>query len=1015
MKPKIKSKTLLSITRSKAKMYEYGIPKEAHIDISNYDPSQLYVLTIGLIGDLAFYVIENNIEKIEEIKKDLQFSSHFFDAFLQSKLKEEHSDYLKLIGSASYYLCDLQGSSIVLLKSLDYKSLNLECNQLDKALYCILNNRYELIDEGVYFEKLQLIIHVYFYFFKTGNIDNLFNLLSALRKDIYSFGTDRELLFIDVLYAIIRNKYKNSSWISLPEYSNLNVELWRDIISKENFIKELWTSQHLLGQQGIYQGKSAVIQMPTSAGKTKSTELIIRSAFLSKRAKLTVIVAPFRALCNEIKNDMANAFEGEEDIQVDEFSDVMQVEEGIHIDENGKLIDIGDNLNTIIISTPEKLYFMLKQLPELASQIGLLIYDEGHQFDSGERGVTYELLLASLKTLIPEYVQTILISAVIGNADEINKWLNEEDGIVVEGTNLSPTYRTIAFISWLTDLGQVKFINLNNPDMEEYFVPRVIESQILNKRGQERNERIFPTKNDSNTIGLYLGLKLVKEGSIAIFSGTKMSVLSMCKNIVDAYSRGLNIVTPIEFSDREEIQRLSNLYSVHFGEDNEQTKATKLGILTHHGNLPQGIKLSVEYALQKSLAKYVICTSTLAQGVNLPIRYLIITSVYQGGERLKVRDFHNLIGRAGRAGKYTEGSIIFSNNELYDKKRSEKWKWEGTKELLNPLNSEASNSSLLSIFDSINNTQVNINVDFLVQLLSNPNLSEIKDEETLLQLIGKKNILNSIESYILMNLDNDIEEVVRNTLAYHSTTNENKIQLLQLFQAIKINIEQNIPIEKQKVYAKSLFGIDDIKELEDWLDKNYTELLKIENQEDLFTILWNILSLKINNNIFNKYPSMDSLFYIAHRWIAGKSYFEIFENLKFSKIKIGNRKLTIEHIITICEQGFSFEASMILSSLIELLELQESSEKREQLKDDFKFIQRQIKYGLDTSNKMNLYELGFSDRVIVQELEPTVCDIENCSKAQIKRNFRRNRRQVENILDSYPSYFNEIYESLIKT
>lgn len=513
-------------------------------------------------------------------------------------------------------------------------------------------------------------------------------------------------------------------------------------------------------------------------------------------------------------------------------------------------------------------------------------------------------------------------------------------------------------------------------------------------------------------------MKLLKEGSVAIFSGTKVSVLSMCKDIVDAYERGLAIVPPLEYSTRNEIQRLTNLYSLHYGVENEQTKASQLGIVTHHGNLPQGIKLSVEYALQKSLAKYVICTSTLAQGVNLPIRYLIVTSVYQGGKRLKIRDFHNLIGRAGRSGKYTEGSIIFSNNTLYDKKESRRfekggsgeWKWNGTKELLNPLNSEASSSSLLTVFDSIDNLTSNINVDFLLKLLNNPNLSTIKDDNILEQLLWKKSILNSIESYILMNIESKIslEEIIQNTLAYHSGADEKKSQLLDLFQRIKENIEQNIPTGKQKVYAKSLFGIDDVRELEEWLNINYQPLLNSNSYEELFRILWNILIQKIKNNTYIKYTPNDTLLDIAINWIRGMSYFEIFNSVKDNNIKIGSYHLTLEHIINICEQALSFEGSMILSSLIELLELQSESEEREKLKIDLKFVQKQVKYGLDTSNKIIIYELGFSDRVIAQDLEKNLCSVPNSSRLDIQKVFRNDDAAVEAILNKYPSYFQNI-------
>ena len=161
--------------------------------------------------------------------------------------------------------------------------------------------------------------------------------------------------------------------------------------------------------------------MPTSAGKTKSTELIIRSAFLSGRATLAVIVAPFRALCNEIKNTLADAFYNEP-IKIDELSDTLQID--------FKFSDLLGH-QQILVLTPEKLFYILKHSVDLASKIDLLILDEGHQFDSGTRGVTYELLLTSLNLKIPQEAQKILISAVISNAKDIGEWLNGESNVLV--------------------------------------------------------------------------------------------------------------------------------------------------------------------------------------------------------------------------------------------------------------------------------------------------------------------------------------------------------------------------------------------------------------------------------------------------------------------------------------------------------------------------------------------------------------------------------------------------------
>src|ERR1700722_16806669 len=123
--------------------------------------------------------------------------------------------------------------------------------------------------------------------------------------------------------------------------------------------------------------------MPTSAGKTRATELILRSGFLSGRASLAVIVCPFRSLCHDIRGDMARAFSGE-NVVLNEATDSFQPDLSVEALWQQK---------TILIVTPEKLLYLLRRTPDLARHIGLVIYDEGHQFDSGARGVTYELLL----------------------------------------------------------------------------------------------------------------------------------------------------------------------------------------------------------------------------------------------------------------------------------------------------------------------------------------------------------------------------------------------------------------------------------------------------------------------------------------------------------------------------------------------------------------------------------------------------------------------------------------------
>ena len=139
MRPEQRSNILLAITRSKAKMYEYSVLEEHHIKITR-DPAQLLPLAIGLLGDLSaksvFEIIDN--DNLDNLRQDLQFSARFFDAYLHSRLSEELDPYLLLLGSASYYLCGLPGSSLVLAKRIGDECPDLECLVLENLLHWLL-------------------------------------------------------------------------------------------------------------------------------------------------------------------------------------------------------------------------------------------------------------------------------------------------------------------------------------------------------------------------------------------------------------------------------------------------------------------------------------------------------------------------------------------------------------------------------------------------------------------------------------------------------------------------------------------------------------------------------------------------------------------------------------------------------------------------------------------------------------------------------------------------------------
>lgn len=1058
-----KSKKLLAITKSKAKMYEFGIAEQDHIDLPQ-NPQKLLLLTIGILGELA--ALSSRTKEMEDelnndlndLKKQLISVSQYFDALNYSKVVPELSNYLKIVGSAAYYLADMPGSSLVLAKGLNYvphknygdgkvfiinedglrfnfiKEERLTPSYIEGLLVWLLKSD---IDSPCYLNDPFLSSFVNFYtsyisFFQHESSLEIFEEKSkALRDKVYNRGNDRELLFVDILISVAKKKINNSSLICLPKYTGLDTNLWMPILKKLDFITEFWPAQKLLGEQGVFEGLSAVVQMPTSAGKTKSTELIIRSSFLSGRANLAVVIAPFRALCREISDTFKNVFHGE-DIKLNELQDIPQLSD----DENEfiKLLFGDNNLNplennTIIVSTPEKLVYLLRHEPELASRIGLLIFDEGHQFDTGTRGVTYELLIASLKASISKNTQIVLISAVMANAQSIGEWLYGENGIDIQGAHCLPTIRSVAFTSWKYKLGQLQYIDQEQVTDRDFFVPRVIEQMNLGTRGGEKKDRLFPEKNNNISIAAFLGVKLCHQGPTAIFCGAKATVGSISKLLVDYYSRGLSISPPSTNSDQIEISKIASLAKLHFDESSFLPASIELGILPHSANIPNGLRVSVEWAMENNKACLVVCTSTLAQGVNLPIKYLIVSSTYQAGKEISTRDFQNLIGRAGRSGYHTEGSIIFANTDIYDNKNNfmKKWKWDQANKLLNFKNSEDCLSSLQTLIKPIHHFDLSVSP---LEFISDPKKYrplyikevEIKNLESrdfgdfLFDINQKEATIQALESYMLSFLkDNpDIEnerffiELAEDTLAFFISSSEEQKLLLSAFELISKRV---FSIDKNKLsyYGKALLGVDQLEYIEDWLNENYLDIEGINTPEELVRKLWPLLEVISKNSLMTKICPSEVLVDFCIEWIAGASYHKLFELLNeksaYYQANTQERKITIEHVVDLADGAIGYSTMLITGAVADIIE---GNNQNKELVEKIRFLQSSLKVGLSTPLEIWLYSKGYMDREVCKLISATLIALGVDPHKFSYKVLNEYSTQLAEVLSTMPTYFSKL-------
>lgn len=1020
-------------------MYELGIEENSHIKVpDDVVPAALFPLTVGTLVDAAALlndrrdVGKNDLDG--DILEELGFAASFFDAYFEAKFDTALSHEMTLLGSASYFLGQRPGSSLVLARKLKIDESD---NAVEKMLIWVLqanwNQPLTLASHPIRGQLHEVASHLMKHFNDGASVANFDSLLKELLRVTYRDGTSRDLVLVEVMSAVIKLRIASSAWILLPRFTNLD-DVWASTITQQKFPKELWPSQKLIGQAGIFAGKSGVIQMPTSAGKTRSVEIILRSAFLSNRTRVAVLVTPFRALCQEVATSLRLSFKGE-DVNINELSDVLQLD---FKDTLAKLFgQEPPPTNHILVLTPEKFLYALRQDSNLLRHIGVVVYDEGHQFDSGPRGIIYELLLTDIKSLLKTGAQTVLISAVIKNAEAIGNWLIGTEPNVVDGTTLLPTARAIAFASWVENRGQLLFFESPSYEEYDYFVPLSIERQKLKLRERER-PRYFPERGDVKDIALYLGIRLSRNGTVAIFCGRKDTASGIAQRAVEVYERGFNLPSPSETADTNEIKRLHYLISKHFGEDSETTRAADKGIFVHHGTTPQGLRLSIEHAMRKELIKLVVCTSTLAQGVNLPIRYLIVASVMQGQMPIKTRDFQNLIGRAGRAGMYTEGLVIFADQQIYDKRQEQRWRFDSAIKILRPQNSEETTSSLLELLAPLHN-RIGEVVPLEIYFWSEDQLkhwahgispSDPKPQKDLVKEITRRQrLLVALESYLMANRDTDsfeayktrIQTLATSTLAYALAEETKKQSLVQLFQLVATHIEEITPEpERQAEFSKTLLGISDAVRVESWVRKNAASLRNCSSGIEWLYAVWSLFQAvsSVGKTLLTKMQPDGLALCLVKKWIKGATYRELIDMAKQQNGTKpwgdGDKRHSLNEtdILEFLERCIGFECPLILAAVGQFLYGETEGLANPNAKALYLF-QKSLKYGLHGQLAISAYESGFADRSVAQDIESALqregYQYAFFDSALVNHDYKK---MVADVLEAYPTYFRTVLDSL---
>lgn len=385
---------------------------------------------------------------------------------------------------------------------------------------------------------------------------------------------------------------------------------------------------------GVLEGENLVLATPTASGKTL-VAILAAMRTISKGGKV-VFLAPLRALASEKYEEFKQAFSTIRRVKDDPKSQVKVSISTGDFDSAGERLGSSD----IIVLTNERFDSILRHGTTWTDSVGLFIADEVHLVGETRRGPTLEIILAKIIRYIPGS-QILALSATISNTQDLSKWLNAK--------LVDTDWRPVKLNEGIFDYGKLEFVNGD------------IRKIAASNRGGALDVAIDSVKTD--------------QGQALVFCETR-------KRSVAAAEKAAELTqTVISFEESAKLRELAH-HILQTGEETEVSRrlsdCVARGAAFHHAGLDSKHRRMVEDAYKAKMIKILTSTPTLAAGVNLPARRVVLTSLMRydaelGGQApISVLEYKQMAGRAGRPKYDKVGEMVLlatpamNADEIYD-------------------------------------------------------------------------------------------------------------------------------------------------------------------------------------------------------------------------------------------------------------------------------------------------------------------------------------------------------------
>lgn len=625
-------------------------------------------------------------------------------------------------------------------------------------------------------------------------------------------------LLISVVEVSLKKVIANSIWV-VGQRINSRVTKFLEALksSQKPLLELLYPQREAILNQGLLDPahSAIVVNLPTSSGKTLVAEFKILQSLNQFENAWVAYVAPTKALVNQItaqlKMDLGRA---PLSLRVESMSGAIEIdtyEEAI----------INNNSFDILVTTPEKMNLLIRRGIEdsMGRPLALAVIDEAHNIGSSRRGINLELLLSNIRHDCTS-ANVLLLTPFVPNSEEIANWLSPDTSSSI----------SLSLNWWKPNDHIVGAVKISDYSSREYaetnFAPMITSRSTL------QTEDLYNIGHSSID---YTGTELGKKYRIAALSAVQFDSTSdklvIARTTDDTYKIADMILELDDLAETRssDVEIVKKYVASEMGADFPLVGYLDKGIGIHHGGLPDDIRSMMEYLMREGQLKYLVATTTIAQGMNFNTSSIFMSGYWYPGAKMPYFDFWNLVGRTGRLHQKGVGLVGIACKTDADISKLSNYLGEAAGKVV---------SNLKEMVENAITASGNLDLD---QLYWMPEWSNF------LQYIA--HMYN--QSQNLRNFEAQIQITMKRTLGFHQLNNEKRQLLIEGVRRYAQKLDENPGLSK----LSDLTGFSP-ETIRRTINQSRMENISITDWEQSNLFTQNSASLKKLINIMMKAPEI---------------------------------------------------------------------------------------------------------------------------------------------------------------